>query len=250
MSARRACRSWNGRRGRPRGSERHHRGRHGPASAADERALAERYAPVVRLVTQAEDCGPGEPFVPTDVDSLLGNDTVALRGPWTTDDLVTIAPIGEDLGKGVSGYHLDFPGSPLRPGCSYEEGREGLALQYWLYQPFNDFNNTHESDWEMIQVEFAASDVATALQQEPVRVGYSQHEGVETAQWGDRRLEVLDGTHPVVHPAAGSHANYHDAALFLGRSGQQGFGCDDSRAGRCRCCSPWWASWWWRCSSC
>ena len=65
--------------------------------------------------------------------------------------------------------------------------------------------------------------------QEPTRVGYSQHEGVEIAHWGDVKLEVVDGTHPVVHPAAGSHANYYDAALFLGRSGQQGFGCDDTR---------------------
>ena len=221
------------------------------ATATDEQALAEKYAPVTRLVQQAEDCGPGEPFVPTDVDTLLGNDTVALRGPWDTDDLVTIAPGAADLGKGLTGYHLDFPGSPLNPGCSYEEwaneqtagstpttyarvvteeGREGLAVQYWLYYPFNDFNNKHESDWEMIQVEFAASDAATALTQEPTRVGYSQHEGVEIADWGDVKLEVVDGTHPVVHPAAGSHANYYDAALFLGRSGQQGFGCDDSRA--------------------
>ena len=221
------------------------------AGPADEQAVAERWAPVVRLVQQAEDCGPGEPFVPTDVDTLLGNDTVALRGPWDTDDLVTIGPAAADLGKGLSGYHLDFPGSPLSPGCSYEEwaneqtagtspttyarvvtepGREGLAVQYWLFYPFNDFNNKHESDWEMIQVEFAASDAATALQQEPTRVGYSQHEGVEIADWGDLKLEVVDGTHPVVHSAAGSHANYYDAALFLGRSGQQGFGCDDSRA--------------------
>ncbi len=222
-----------------------------PASAADEQALAEKYAPVVRLVEQKVDCGPGEPFVPTDVDSLLGNDTVALRGPWTTDDLVKIAPTEADLGKGLTGYHLDFPGSPLSPGCSYEEwaneqtadwapttyarvvtekGRKGLAVQYWLYYPFNDFNNKHESDWEMIQVEFDASDAATALTQDPTRVGYSQHEGVEIAKWGDTKLEVVDSTHPVVHPAAGSHANYYDAALFLGRSGQQGFGCDDSRA--------------------
>ena len=220
-------------------------------AAGDEQTLAERYAPVTRLVQQAADCGPGEPFLPTDVDTLLGNDTVALRGPWDTDDLVKIAPTGTDLAKGLSGYHLDFPGSPLSPGCSYEEwaneqtegatpttyarvvteeGREGLALQYWLYYPFNDFNNKHESDWEMIQVEFAASDAATALTQEPTRVGYSQHEGVEIADWGDVKLEVVDGTHPVVHPAAGSHANYYDAALFLGRSGQQGFGCDDTRA--------------------
>jgi hypothetical protein len=220
------------------------------ASADDEQALADKYAPVTRLVQQAQDCGPGEPFVPTDVDSLLGNDTVALRGPWDTDDLVKIAPTADDLGKGLSGYHLDFPGNPLSPGCSYEEwaneqtegstpttyarvvaepGRAGLAVQYWLYYPFNDFTNKHESDWEMIQVEFAASDAATALTQEPTRVGYSQHEGVEVADWGDVKLEVVDGTHPVVHPAAGSHANYFDAALFLGRSGQQGFGCDDTR---------------------
>ncbi len=52
-----------------------------PASAADEQALAERYAPVVRLVEQKADCGPGEPFVPTDADTLLGNDTVAPELP-------------------------------------------------------------------------------------------------------------------------------------------------------------------------
>ena len=221
------------------------------ASLDDEKALAERYAPVVRLVKQAEACGPGEPFLPTDVDTLLGNDTVALRGPWDTDDLVKIAPTADDLSRGLTGYHLDFPGNPLDPGCSYEEwsdeqtdgstattyarvvsepGRQGLAVQYWLYYPFNDFTNKHESDWEMVQVEFAASDAATALTQDPTRVGYSQHEGVEVARWGDVKLEVVDGTHPVVHPAAGSHANYYDAALFLGRSGQQGFGCDDTRA--------------------
>ena len=223
-----------------------------PAAAApgDEQALAQRYAPVVRLVEQAVECGPGEPFQPTDVDVLLGDDGVALRGPWTTDDLVKIGPVADDLGAGLPGYHLDLPGDPLSPGCTYEQwsraltegspptiyarvvsqdGREGLALQYWFFYPFNDFNNKHESDWEMIQVEFAASDAATALGQEPRRVGYSQHEGVELATWGDLKLEVLEDTHLVVHPAAGSHANYYDAALFLGRSGQQGFGCDDTR---------------------
>ncbi len=220
------------------------------ATPADEQALAERYAPVVRLVEQAEECGPGEPFVPTDVDAVLGDDTVALRGPWDTDDLVTIGPDGADLAKGLSGYHLDFPGSPLSPGCSYEQwarevtkgsppttyarvvaepGRDGLSLQYWLYYPFNDFNNKHESDWEMVQLEFAAADAAGALGQEPTRIGYSQHEGVELADWDDVKLQVVDGTHPVVYAAAGSHANYFDSSLFLGRSSQQGFGCDDTR---------------------
>ena len=121
-----------------------------------------------------------------------------------------------------------------RPPTTYarvvtEEGRAGLALQYWLYYPFNDFNNKHESDWEMIQLEFAASDAAAALEQEPAGSATASTRASRSREWGDVKLEVVDGTHPVVHPAAGSHANYYDAALFLGRSGQQGFGCDDSR---------------------
>ena len=32
-----------------------------------------------------------------------------------------------------------------------------LALQYWLFYVFNDWNNLHEGDWEMIQLNFDAS---------------------------------------------------------------------------------------------
>src|SRR6187431_2380245 len=156
-----------------------------PAAAADlrdEQALAERYSPVVRLVEQPEECGPGEPYEPTDVDVFLGEETVALRGPWRTTDLVKIAPTAEDL-VGRYAYHLDFPGNPLNPGCDYERwshrlaagttptvyahvatdpGHPGLALQYWLFYPFNDFNNLHEGDWEMIQLVFEATDASHA----------------------------------------------------------------------------------------
>ena len=45
------------------------------AGLADERALADRFAPVVRLVTQDEECGPGEPYRPIDVDVLFGEQT-------------------------------------------------------------------------------------------------------------------------------------------------------------------------------
>ena len=38
-----------------------------------------------------------------------------------------------------------------------------LALQYWFFYAFNDFNNTHEGDWEMIQLVFDADDAADAL---------------------------------------------------------------------------------------
>ena len=91
---------------------------------------------------------------------------------------------------GLYEYHLDFPGDALDPGCTYERwarrltagsapavyahvatepGTPGkLALQYWLFYAFNDFNNLHEGDWEMIQLVFDAGDAREALAQEPV----------------------------------------------------------------------------------
>jgi hypothetical protein len=83
--------------------------------------LALRYAPVVRLVRQTQPCGHGEPYTPTNVSLVLGNPHVALRGPWGGADLVKVAPTGCDLAIGLWGYHLDFPGDALNPGCDYEQ---------------------------------------------------------------------------------------------------------------------------------
>jgi hypothetical protein len=220
------------------------------ADRPQETALAHKYAPVVRLVADT-DCEPGEPYVPIPVDLLFDEPTVALRGPWQNAGVVKIGPSAEDLSRGLYQYHLDFPGSALDPGCDYlhwqrrltvghqpavyahvatDPAHPGkLALQYWLFYVFNDWNNLHEGDWEMIQLVFDASTPAQALQRAPVEVGYSQHEGAEKAEWDDDKLERVDGTHPVVHPASGSHANFFDEALYLGSSAEQGVGCDDTR---------------------
>jgi hypothetical protein len=165
---------------------------------------------------------------------------------------VKTAPTAADLAKQLYEYHLDFPGNALEPGCSYAEwqrrliagqapavyahvatdpARPGkLALQYWSFYVFNQWNNLHEGDWEMIQLDFDASTAADALQRSPVQVGYSQHEGAERAGWNDAKLERVGGTHPVVHPADGSHANFYGEALYLGSSADEGVGCDDTRA--------------------
>src|SRR4051812_24613613 len=172
------------------------------ATAADaDTELAQRYAPVVRLVQQDEPCGHGEAYQPTDVNAVLGNTDVALRGPWDTTNVVKVAPTAQDLSKGLFGYHLDFPGNALSPGCTYDEWSHQisasspatvyahiaaepahpgqLALQYWFFYVFNDFNDKHEGDWEMIQLNFDASDAAEALTKNPSEVGFSQHEGAE-----------------------------------------------------------------------
>ena len=166
------------------------------------------YSPVVRLKEQPGSCDIGEPYQPTDIDLLMGNDEVALRGPWDRTNIVKVAPTAADLSRGLFDYHLDFPGDALRPGCTYEQwaarlaatgvpptayarvvteaGKPGkLALQYWFFYVYNDWNNKHEGDWEMIQLVFDASSPAQALTRPPAEVGYSQHSSAERAAWGD-----------------------------------------------------------------
>lgn len=221
-----------------------------PASQA-EIDLARTFAPVVKLKEQSQSCASGEPYEPIDVDLLMGNDEVALRGPWDDTNIVAVAPAAERLSRGLPGYHLDFPGDALRPGCTYEEFSkrlvaqapstayarvvtqagvpDRLALQYWFFYVFNDWNNNHEGDWEMIQLNFDAGTPEQALARGPSEVGYSQHSSAERAEWGGSKLQVVDGTHPVVYPAEGSHANFFDAQIYLMRSQAEGVGCDDAR---------------------
>ena len=223
-----------------------------PAFADAGSQLAQKYSPVLQLVAQTRACGGGEPYEPMDINRILGNREVVLRGPWDTTTVVKIAPTAQDLARAAIGDHLDFPGDALDPGCSYEKFSERamgttpsmtyahitsqadrpgqLALQYWFFYAYNDFNNKHEGDWEMIQLNFDAATPAQALTRTPATIGYSQHEGAEKATWGDAKLELVDGTHPVVYPAEGSHGNYFSAALWLGRTAQQGVGCDNTRA--------------------
>ncbi len=215
-----------------------------------EEELAEKWSPVLKLKEQEEMCGPGEPYEPIDVDVLFDNADIAFRGPWDDVNLVAVAPAADNLSRGFPGYHLDFPGDALNPGCTYEEwgerltagqeptmyarvvteeGHPGqLALQYWFFYIYNDFNNKHEGDWEMIQLHFDAANADDALSLEPTLLGYSQHEGAESAELGDEKLELIEGTHPVVYPASGSHANFFTSQIFLGRSAAQGVGCDDT----------------------
>lgn len=214
-------------------------------SAAVE--LAERYSPVLMVQPQPHECGPGEAYRPANVDILLGRQGVVLRD--AAGRVVKSAPTATDLFDRGAGYYLDFPGNPLRPGCGYEreyrrwngdhkpviyahlavdpEHPGRLALQYWLFYTFNDFTGKHEGDWEMVQVDFEAIGVTEALARGPYEVDVAQHEGGERAAWNDRELRK-DETHPVLYVATGSHATYFGQALYLGRSGHEGFGCDNT----------------------
>jgi hypothetical protein len=214
------------------------------------RALAERHAPRVVLKNQAAECDrQGEGYFPAPVEVVLDNPEVLLRQVGQGDPVVMRAPGARDLFGLGEGFYLDFPGSSLSPGCIFErdfqryvrdlvpttyahvviqpDRPDQVVLQYWFYWYFNDWNNTHESDWEGIQLVFEASSISEALQIAPSSVGFAQHEGGEKAQWDDSKLERI-GDRPVVYASAGSHASYFSSDVFLGRSASEGFGCDDT----------------------
>jgi len=96
-----------------------------------------------------------------------------------------------------SGNHGDW----VVYGHVYPNHVDGVTIQYWFFYPYNDsfsgFN--HEGDWEFIAVLLNADGSVHNLP-------YSQHEGKH--DYMPNEVQWVDGTHPVVYVAKGSHANY------------------------------------------
>jgi hypothetical protein len=216
-------------------------------------ALARKYAPITMLREEQDPpCEKtAEQYEPTSVDTVLGNPTVTLTAWIPGKGLVDVkqAPTAADI-AGLSGdYYLDLEGEPLGDTCVYarafqkllgegkapavayahiarEQGHSGFALQYWFFWYFNQFNDLHEGDWEGMQITFAADSPKQALKEEPGEVIVFQHAGGERADWDDGKVQK-EGTHPIVYPAAGSHATFYDSAIYV-QNGQNGsgLGCD------------------------
>ena len=226
-----------------------------PSEAAAAK-LAQRYAPIAMLREEQDPpCETSaEQYQPTSVGSVLGNPTVTL----THEDLatgkleeVTKAPTAADIAGLPDGYYLDLEGEALGETCVYarafqkliDEGKapatvyahiarepnhDGFVLQYWFFWYFNQFNDLHEGDWEGMQLSFEAETTAAALREEPSEIIVFQHAGGERAEWGDAKVQK-EGTHPIVYPAAGSHATFYDSAVYI-QNGQRGsgVGCDNT----------------------
>jgi hypothetical protein len=165
--------------------------------------MAEKYAPVLRFSLQ-------ERTFPAPVDYFLERSalvdfagTVILEHP-TFDDLETAA----------SGHFIRFQGGAIE---SYQRDRsqivptvyarvgeagERVIIQYWLFYVFNHGSyNSHQGDWEMVQVTMSPEGSW------PEHLALSHHHGGSLVEWD--LLTELNGSHPVVLVAAGSHANYH-----------------------------------------
>jgi hypothetical protein len=218
--------------------------------------LADAYAPIAMLRDQAHPCDKdGDGYFPSPVDWIFLDPRITLRGDAggeePGDPILQAGVTPQDMAAAGPGAYLDFPHDPHQPACRYEEyfrkavatyglqpttyahvvideGKRKLYLQYWFWYLFNDWNNLHESDWEMIQLVFDASTPEDALAVGPDEVGFAQHDGGQIARWSDPDLQ-RDDTHLIIYPGAGSHATYASSDLFIswGEHGS-GFGCDNT----------------------
>jgi hypothetical protein len=225
-----------------------------PGGSAAQR-LAETYAPITMLREEEDPpCDTsGEQYQPTTVDTMLGNPAVTLTHlvPEKGLEEVKRAPTAADIAGLDENFYLELPGKVLDDTCVYardfaklkregrapaityahiarERGSSGLALQYWFFWYFNQFNDLHEGDWEGMQIGFEADSAAEALREEPYETILFQHAGGERGSWEDSKLQK-EGSHPIVYPAAGSHATFYDSAVYVenGQNGS-GLGCDNT----------------------
>jgi hypothetical protein len=231
------------------------------APTPDEDNLVGTYSPILNLREQTDDknCDTTEEQYnpPTTVDTVLGNPAVTLTHYVNGKEVpVKKAPTAADVAGLDEDFYLDLPGDPLSVKCprkgSYatdfnalreagkapaityahiatEPGHSGMVVQYWFFYYFNQFNDVHEGDWEGMQISFDADTPAEALAQGPSQIALFQHAGGERADWDDTKVQK-DGTHPIVYPAAGSHATFYDNAIYIQNGSHgSGVGCDNTQ---------------------
>jgi hypothetical protein len=185
-----------------------------PRATPDGKLLA-RYAPVLVL-------HPEEPFLPVPVDGFLADSDLqepAADGTWAPfpgalADAPATARLDQRLCRAIDGpaasecYAAAEAAHGARPtayGAVFRT-RTRLALQYWLFYPFNpwssrvppgEFWQTHEGDWEAVTVILDAAE-------QPTLAGLSRHSCGVRRLWANAPKR---GKRLLVYVSVGSHAN-------------------------------------------
>lgn len=182
---------------------------------ADEKELAEKFAPILQF-------RDGEKFFPVDILYHLNNSNLNQSRPG--DDLTDPNPTVEEIGNITDpstkfyldnrlgnvtndGIEKDYTSKEAtlgytvyaRVSLEVYRSKTYTVIQYWLFYAYNKGPlNTHEGDWEVVQI-------VLDNDRKPTEAMYSQHTGGERVEWD---LVDRDGNHPTVYVALGAHANY------------------------------------------
>jgi len=175
-----------------------------------EQQLALKHKPYLHFAA-------GEKFFPTDSNYHIINSELYEKRSDDSNELIERFPdIASITQYTTENYFLNNTlGGYEEIAEDYKQNRESfgdkiyahvtseagyIVVQYWFFYAFNPGTlNQHQGDWEMIQI-------VLDLTETPQYAVYSQHHAGERAEWKD--VEKVDGTHPRVYVALGSHASY------------------------------------------
>jgi hypothetical protein len=196
----------------------------GGGPAPPDAALLATYEPLLQF-------DPLEQFQPTQVQSFISAadlEQLTTPGTWTVvkdhaapgalPDVGTwrlneqpCSPATSVGGLACYAATVGTGDGPTTYGHVVHENGE-TVLEYWFfyyddvysytYPPSDLFWQAHEGDWEEAMVVLSGND-------QPLSVGYSQHCLGQTLTWAE--TPRFGDTHPIVHVALGSHANYFSA---------------------------------------
>jgi hypothetical protein len=172
---------------------------------------------------------PDEPFLPVRVEGFLADADLQRRTAAGWENVRDPLPAGgaalrldHRLCRAVDGiaatscYAAAQAGrgsAPVAYGAAFRT-RTRIALQYWLWYPWNGYSPTvpagevwqvHEGDWESVSV-------VLDLAGRPLHVALSRHCAGARRVW---RNAPRRGARPLVHAALGSHANYFGPGTHL-----------------------------------
>lgn len=176
----------------------------GDLSDDDKAELLYTFAP---RIWWAED----EEYFPTTINNALNNLEKA-----TTDNGNTL--ILTELDR--PDYKNDYLYGNLESAKSYafatEKDSKYLDLSYFVFTPYNlgktvlgmEFGN-HIGDWEHITVRLMREEINGETVWRPITLCCCAHSLENYYSWDD--VETIDGTHPVVYTAKGSHGMWTDA---------------------------------------
>jgi hypothetical protein len=192
-----------------------------PSPSPSLGTLLARHVPILVL-------HPAERFQPVPVDGFLADSDLLRRTPTGWEKFEGPLPKGGvDLrldqrycrareGMAAVGCYADAQAAHDSPptvyGAAFRRGTR-IALQYWLFYPYDAYSPTvpagqiwqaHEGDWEAVSV-------ILDLQGKPLVVGLSRHCEGSRRDWAKA---LVRGSHPVVYVGLGSHANFFRAGAF------------------------------------
>jgi hypothetical protein len=186
-----------------------------PEAAPSLGTLLARHLPILVL-------HPAERFRPVPVDGFLADSDLMRRSGSGWEKVEGPLPVGGADHRldqrscraieGIAATPCYVAAEAAHPAGAVAYGtalrvRSRLALQYWLWYPFNVYSPTvppgqlwqvHEGDWESVSVILDAKG-------KPLLAGYSQHSEGERRVWAK---VPKAGLRPRVFVALGSHANY------------------------------------------